>query len=132
VRLRGSIPLDEDDKIFLSTSTGYQRSRILDEFGDLATRVDLWLGDVALSYQVTNELALSARYQHAEQVSGADLPPLPLSYVRNTGLVTATFEYPPEREMPRTYRESRRVDRSDIFESSYEDPTEAQPAPAGQ
>ncbi|HMJ11791.1 MAG TPA: hypothetical protein VK524_10285, partial [Polyangiaceae bacterium] len=29
VRLRGSIPLDEDDKLFLSTSTGYQRSRIL-------------------------------------------------------------------------------------------------------
>ncbi|HEY6559966.1 MAG TPA: hypothetical protein VI072_21930 [Polyangiaceae bacterium] len=130
VRLRASIPLDEDDKIFLSASSGYQRSRILDEYGDLATRVDLWLGDVALSYEVLPVLTVAARYQHVEQVSGAELPPLPLSYVRNTGLLTATVEYPPEREMPRTYRESRRVDRSDVFESSYEDPTEAQPGPA--
>jgi hypothetical protein len=128
VRLRGSIPLDEDDKLFLSASVGYQHARILDVEGDLATRLDLVLGDVALGYRVLDELELAARYQHIEQTSEADLPPLPLSYTRNTALLTATIEYPPDREMPRTYREARRVDRNDALEGIYDNPTEAEPS----
>ena len=41
------------------------------------------------------------------------LPPLPLSFMRNTVLLTATIKWPPDRVMPRRYRAPRRVDRSD-------------------
>jgi hypothetical protein len=121
VRLSGAIPLDRHARMFVASSVAYQHSRILDVQGELATRLNVFLGDVSFGYRVLDHLELAARYQHIEQASGADLPPLPLSYVRNTAFITATLEYPPDREMPRTYHEARRVDRSDTFDRSQED-----------
>jgi hypothetical protein len=75
--------------------------------------VDVFLGDVALGWQTTDELTLDLRYQHAQQRSDAEAPPLPLSYARNTVMLGAIVALPPDREMPRRYRPPRRVDRTD-------------------
>jgi hypothetical protein len=123
LRLHGSIPLDKHDRVYIAASAGYQRSRILDAEGDLATHLKLALGDVAVGYRILNELELSLRYQHVEQISDADLPPLPLTFARNTVLATATLSYPAERDMPRTYREPQRVDQSDAVGGDQSNPT---------
>ena len=113
VGLRGGVPLAKEGEVRLSLSAGYQNGRLINEDATLATTLDLYLADAALGWQTTDELVLELRYQHAEQVSGARAPPLPLSFVRNTLLVGAGVTFPSDREMPRRYRAPRRVDRSD-------------------
>jgi hypothetical protein len=71
------------------------------------------LGDVSLGWQATKLLEVGARYEHVEQKSGANTPPLPVSFVQNNVLIGATLKFPPDRDMPRPYRAPRRVDRSD-------------------
>lgn len=113
VSVRGSIPVDEDDDVVIQASAGYQHNRLIDEEGDLATELDVWLADVGVTWRVQSSVRLGLRFQHIDQESQAELPPLPLDFTRNTLLATAAFEYPPETRMPRTYRPPRRVDRGD-------------------
>lgn len=112
-RLRGTLPLTKKGELGLAGTCGYQRGRLLDEYAELATRVSVMLADVSLDWQATKLLALGVRYQHIRQKSGADTPPLPVSFVQNNVLVGATLRLPPEKDMPRAYRSPRRVDRSD-------------------
>lgn len=113
VRLSGALPLDRRAHWVVATSTGYQHGRLIEATGDLATHVNVLLADVALSWQALDQLTLSARYQYFDQRSGAARPPLPLSFVRNTVMLTATLEIPRSKDMPRAYRAPRRVDKSD-------------------
>ncbi len=113
VRLRGSVPLTKKREVTLSASAGYQLGQVLDDNLTLAARVDAILADVGPAWQVSDLLLLGIRYQYIGQISDAKVPPLPLTYVRNTVMVGATFRFPSEREMPRAYRAPRRVDGSD-------------------
>jgi hypothetical protein len=113
VRLRGALPLTPKGELGIATTCGYQRGRLLDENAELATRVSVLLADISLGWRATKLLELGVRYEHIQQKSGADTPPLPVSFVQNNVLVGATFRYPPEKDMPRPYRAPRRVDQSD-------------------
>jgi hypothetical protein len=115
VALHGAIPVDEDDEVWIASTLGYQRGRLLGSDGEPANRVDVFVGDAGVAWQVADHLTLSARYQHIRQISDADLPPLPLSFDRNTVMATVTLKYPPDRDMPRQYRAPMRVDESDDF-----------------
>jgi hypothetical protein len=119
VRLRAGLPLTSQGELALAMTCGYQRGRLLDEEGRLATRVRVILADLSLGWQVTNSLQLGIRYEHIQQKSGADAPPLPLSFVQNNVLLGAMFKFPPERDMPRPYRAPRRVDRSDELREGF-------------
>jgi hypothetical protein len=121
VALRLGLPLDEHDHVRVSSTTGYQRGRLLGADGELETEVDVWLADAGIAWDVEDHVTLSARYQHVTQVSGADVPPLPLSYAKNTVLASVTLKWPPDDEMPRRYRAPVRVDRSDTLRP--DDPT---------
>jgi hypothetical protein len=48
----------------------------------LVARVDAILADAGVTWQATNSLGL--RFQHVEQISDAHIPPLLLSFVRNS------------------------------------------------
>ncbi len=115
VSLSGGIPVDDDDEVWISTSIGYQRGRLLGPELDPLTRVDVVLGDVGVAWQADDHVMVAGRYQHIEQISEADAPPLPLSYVRNTVMATVTLKWPPDREMPRRYRAPLRVDQEDAL-----------------
>jgi hypothetical protein len=113
VRLRGELPLTKEGELTLASTLAYQRGKLIDEDATLATRVRVILGDVSLGWQATKLLEIGARYEHVEQESGANTPPLPVSFVQNNVLIGATLKFPPDRDMPRPYRAPRRVDRSD-------------------
>lgn len=113
VALRGTIPVDEDDKVWLSSSVGYQKGRLIGPDGELETEVDVILGDVGAVWSITDHVGVGLRYQHINQRSDTDVPPLPLSYDRNTVMGTVTLRWPPDDEMPRRYREPSRVDQRD-------------------
>jgi hypothetical protein len=130
VRLRGDLPLTSKGELSLAGSCGYQYGRLLDENAELATRVRVALADVALGWQATKLLALGIRYQHIEQKSGADTPPLPVSFVQNNVLLGATLRFPAERDMPRPYRAPRRVDRTDELRDGFQ-PTATGPRAPG-
>jgi hypothetical protein len=126
VRLRGALPLASKGEVLVAASSGFQRGRLLDENATLAAHVDAILVDVGVAWQTTDALLLGLRYQHVEQISDTRVPPLPLSFVRNSVMFGASFRFPPEREMPRAYRAPQRVDRSDEIRDAVE-PTEAGP-----
>lgn len=130
VRLRGDLPLTPKGELSLAGSCGYQSGRLLDENAELATRVRVALADVALGWQATKLLALGIRYQHIEQKSGADTPPLPVSFVQNNVLLGASLRFPAERDMPRPYRAPRRVDRTDELRDGFQ-PTATGPRAPG-
>jgi hypothetical protein len=113
VRLRGTLPLLEENELALAASCGYQNGHLLDENADLTTRVTVLLADISLGWQATKILQVGVRYEHVDQRSGARTPPLPLSFVQNNILLGATLKFPPDRDMPRPYRAPRRVDRTD-------------------
>ena len=125
VRLRGELPLTKEGELTLSSTLAYQSGKLIDEDATLATRVRVILGDVSLGWQATKLLELGARYEHVEQKSGANTPPLPVSFVQNNVLLGATLKFPPDRDMPRPYRAPRRVDRTDEIRDGI------QPASAG-
>ena len=112
-RLRGTLPLTEHSILVLDGSTGYQHGRIIQEDATLAATVDVILADVGFGWQATDNLMVGPRYQFVKQVSDADRPPLPLSFIKNTVLLGATIRFPADRDMPRPYRSPKRVDRSD-------------------
>jgi hypothetical protein len=112
-RLRAAIPLIRAPELLLTGSGGYQFGQLLDENDNVAAHVNTLLIDAGLRYQVTESLFLGVRYQHIERWSDVVLPPLPLSFTRNTAMLTATFKWPPDVLMPRRYRAPRRVDRTD-------------------
>jgi hypothetical protein len=120
VRARGAIPLTKKGELFLSGSVGYQNGRLLDEDAHLAAHVDAILGDAAVGYQVTQSLLVGIRYQHIQQISDVRTPPLPVSFVRNSAMLGATFKLPPETDMPRAYRAPIRVDRADEIRDAVE------------
>jgi hypothetical protein len=126
VRLRGGLPLTKKGEVLVAASSGYQRGRLLDENAALAAHVDVILADVGVGWQVTDLFLLGLRYQHVQQISDTRVPPLPLSFVRNSVMLGATFRFPPEREMPRAYRAPRRVDRTDEIRDAVQ-PTEEGP-----
>jgi len=130
VRLRGALPLTEKGELFVAGSCAYQYGRVLDENTDLATRVRVILADLSVGYQATKLLQLGVRYQHIQQKSGADTPPLPVSFVQNNVLIGATFRFPSERDLPRAYRAPRRVDRSDELRDGFQ-PTATGPRSPG-
>jgi len=113
VRLRGALPLADQRKLLLGASSGYQRGRLIEEDASLAARVDVVFSDVALTWQVAESLGLALRYQYTQQTSDTRSPALPLSFTRNTVMLTLAVKLPPDRELPRPYRSPRRVDRSD-------------------
>ena len=125
VRLRGQLPLTKEGEVTLAATLAYQRGKLIDEDATLATRVRVILGDISLGWQATKLLELGARYEHVEQKSGAEAPPLPVSFVQNNVLLGATLKFPPDKDMPRPYRAPRRVDRSDEIRDGI------QPATAG-
>jgi hypothetical protein len=126
--LRGAIPLTKKGELLAAASCGYQSGRLLDENAVFAAHINVLLADVGLGWQATDTFLLGLRYQHIQQISDAQVPPLPLSYVRNTVLLGATFRFPPEREMPRAYRAPERVDRSDEIRDAIQPPqTPSQP-----
>jgi hypothetical protein len=120
VRLQGGVPLTKKGEVLAGASAGYQRGRILNEDAELATRVEAILLDVGIGWQVTPNALLGLRYQHMEQMSEASVPPLPLSFVRNTVMAGAVLKFPPESDMPRAYRSPRRVDASDEIRDGFE------------
>jgi hypothetical protein len=126
VRLRGALPLTKKGEVLVAASSGYQRGRLLDANAMLAAHVDVFLADVGVGWQVTDLFLLGLRYQHVEQVSDTRVPPLPLSFVRNSVMLGGTFRFPSEREMPRAYRAPRRVDRTDEIRDAVQ-PTEVGP-----
>jgi len=130
VRLRGDLPLTSKGELFVAGSCAYQYGRVLDQNTDLATRVRVILADLSIGYQATKHLQIGARYQHIQQKSGADTPPLPVSFVQNNVLVGATFRFPSERDLPRAYRAPRRVDRSDELRDGFQ-PTVTGPRSPG-
>jgi hypothetical protein len=108
----------------VGASAGYSNGSIIDQNGELATDLDVLLLDFTVGYEPEDELLLALRYQHIEQV-GAELPPLPLSFVRNTFMLTARFTIPREEDMPRRYRPPLRVDGSDTVRAlGLPEPTE--------
>jgi hypothetical protein len=120
VRLRGALPLTSKGEVLIAASAGYQSGRLLDENAMLAAHVDAILADVGVGWQATDMLLLGLRYQHIEQISDARVPPLPVSFVRNSVMIGATFRFPPERDMPRPYRAPQRVDRTDEIRDAVE------------
>jgi hypothetical protein len=130
VRLRGDLPLTPKGELSLAGSCAYQYGRLLDEDAELATRVRVFLADLSLGWQATKLVAVGARFQHIEQKSGADTPPLPVSFTQNNVLVGVAFRFPAERDMPRPYRAPRRVDRSDELRDGFP-PTSTGPRAPG-
>src|SRR4029077_15977036 len=126
VRLRGGLPLTKKGELLVAASSGYQRGRLLDENATLAAHVDVILADVGVGGQVTDLLLFGIRYHHVQQILDTRVPPLPLSFVRNSVMIGATFRFPPEEGMPRAYRAPRRVDRSDEIRDAVQ-PTEGGP-----
>ena len=112
-RIRGGLPFGKKSEILVGASSGYQRGRLLDEDATLAAHVNVVLFDVGVGWQATESLVLGIRYQHINQSSDVHVMPLPVSFVRNSVMVGASFRYPPDSEMPRAYRAPRRVDRQD-------------------
>ncbi len=129
VRLRGGLPLTEKGELLLSGSCAYQRGRLLDERAELATKVQVFLADVSLGWQATKLLGLGVRYEHIQQKSGSDTPPLPVSFVQNSVLIGAALKFPPERDMPRPYRAPRRVDRGDELRDGFQPAAEGPRSP---
>lgn len=130
-RLRGNLPLTDKGELGLAGSCAYQRGRLLDENADLATRVSVFLADVSLDWQATKLLEVGVRYQHIRQESGANTPPLPVSFVQNNVLIGATLRFPPEKDMPRPYRAPRRVDRADELRDGFQQSNDGPRGPGG-
>ncbi len=131
VRLRGALPLTEKGELSLAGSCAYQRGRLLDERAELATKVRVTLADLSLGWQATKLVSLGVRYEHIQQKSGSDTPPLPVSFVQNNVLIGAALAFPPERDMPKAYRAPRRVDRSDELRDGFQ-PTAQGPRSPGE
>ena len=121
-RIRGALPLTKKGELLVAASSGYQRGRILNENAALAAHVDAILADVGMGWQATEALLVGVRYQYFKQISDTRVPPLPLSFARNSVIVGATLRFPPESEMPRAYRAPRRVDRTDEIRDAVEPP----------
>jgi hypothetical protein len=113
MRLRGALPITPNRELLFVTSGAYQRGRLLDENAALVAHVDTLLVDVGLAWQVADSVLLGLRYQFVQRWSDVSLPPLPLSFARNTVTLGAVFQFPPQSEMPKRYRAPRRVDRTD-------------------
>jgi hypothetical protein len=122
-RLGGAIPIVRHPELVLLASCGYQMGQLLDENDQLAAHLNTLLIDVGVRYQATEALSLGLRYQHAERWSDVTLPPLPLSFTRNTGILSVTYKFPPDNRMPRQYRAPRRVDRTDEIRDGAPDST---------
>lgn len=131
VRLRGQLPLTEEGELTVAATLAYQRGKLIDEDATLATRVRVILGDISLGWQATKLLELGVRYEHVNQKSGAETPPLPVSFVQNNVLLGATLKFPPDKDMPRPYRSPRRVDRTDEIRDGIQ-PATAGPRAPGQ
>jgi hypothetical protein len=123
VRFRGALPLTKKGEVLAAASAGYQFGRLLDENANLAAHVDAIFADVGIGWQITQSILVGLRYQHVEQISDTRVPPLPVSFVRNSLLAGTTIKFPPESDMPRAYRAPRRVDRADEIRDAVE-PTE--------
>lgn len=93
--LRAGLPLGKRSRFSLNASAGYEHGEQIDvNLGATVARLDLLLGDVALTYQPSGEIALFARYQALYQVGHAsDAMPEP-TYGRNTILIGINGRYP--------------------------------------
>jgi hypothetical protein len=130
VRVRGGLPLTEKGELSINGSCAYQHGRLLDDRAELATKVSVVLADISLGWQATKLLGVGVRYEHIQQKSSSDTPPLPVGFVQNNVLIGAVLRFPAERDMPRPYRAPRRVDRSDELRDGFQ-PT-ADPRAPGQ
>jgi hypothetical protein len=123
VTLRGLIPLDRHEKVWIGASAGYQHGRLFDPNGDLATPVNVLIGDAGVLWEVHEQIQLTARYQYTRQTSEAKLPPLPLSFERNTVMAGVRLTLPRDEDVPHTYRPPRRVGREDEIRNEFEEAT---------
>jgi hypothetical protein len=126
IRLGGALPLTRRNELLLAVSAAYQHGRLIDENANLAAHVNVLMGDIALGWQATRALEVALRYQHIQQTSDAEAPPLPLSFVQNNVLLGAILRFPPDRDMPRAYRAPRRVDGSDEIREGVTPATKAE------
>ena len=131
VRLRGVLPLTSKGDWIASASAGYQYAKILDENAEPAAHVGVFFADAELGWQVAPAVRLGLRYQHITQASDTRVPPLPVSFVRNTALLGATFRFPPDAQMPPVYRAPLRVDRTDEIRTLAHPPDAAPGVPNG-
>jgi hypothetical protein len=112
-RLGAALPLVKHPGLLFSASGAYQIGRLLDENSVLAAHLDTLLVDVGFACQVVGPLLLGLRYQYVQRWSDVSIPQLPLSFTRNTVLLSATFKFPRDIDMPMRYRAPQRVDRTD-------------------
>jgi hypothetical protein len=132
VRLRGAVPLDRRGIFSIAASSGYQFGQLLDETASTAANISVLTIDVTFGWQLNPWLLVGARAQHIDQRSDVRIPTLPVSFVQNSIMLGAAAHFPPDIEMPSTYRSPQRVDRSDEFRGVGRRDGEEIPAPSGR
>jgi hypothetical protein len=132
IRLRAGLPLDSRGIFSVAASAGYQRARLLDEGGHLATRLSILLADVTFGWQLEPWLLLGVRGQHIDQRSDTHVNGLPVSFVQNNVMLGAVLRFPPNREMSARYRAPLRVDRSDEVRGTAQPAADNVAAPTGR
>jgi hypothetical protein len=118
VVLSGAVPLAQDPELVVAANVGHQWGRLIEEDAALAAHVRVLMADVGLGWKMSDLALLGLRYQHLEQHSDARSIGLPLSFVKNSVLLSVALRFPPDSAMPRAYRPPIRVDRSDELGSS--------------
>jgi len=118
VVLSGAVPLSRGGDVVVAANVGHQWGRLIEEDASLAARVRILMADVGVGWQVSGSALLGLRYQHVEQRSDARSVALPLSFVKNSVLLTAALRFPSDSALPRPYRPPTRVDGSDEIRPS--------------
>jgi len=132
VRLRGVVPLDKKGILSIAASGGFQIGRLLDERARLAANISILAVDVTFGWRLNPWLLVGARAQHIDQRSDVRVATLPVSFVQNSVMLGAAVQFPPDLEMPATYRAPQRVDRSDELRGVGQQTGEQIPAPTGR
>lgn len=100
--LRGYRPLSERHRVLLAVSAGYVRAETIDLLpsGLLGGAFDAVLHDAELTWEPSDYLELSARYQFMGQTSGGGASPTP-AIVRHSALLGLAFHFTPRNARPK-------------------------------
>jgi hypothetical protein len=118
VVLSGAVPLSRSREVLLAANVGHQWGRLIEEDATLAARVRVLMADVGVGWQASASTLIGLRYQHVQQRSDARSVDLPLSFVKNSVLLSVMLRFPPDSALPRPYRPPMRVDGSDEIRPS--------------
>jgi hypothetical protein len=108
VGARAGIPVSHDDRFWrhvsVASSVGYQNGRIVDTTrGELSTKLDIFMGDLAITYAPTKSFHTGARYQYFRQKStpgpAAESIATLATFDRHIVMLTIGIVYP-DRERP--------------------------------